>query len=134
MSDQNDEGVEERKKEEESASEGDASLENTLKENARTFLASALKVYESGDITSATILYFKALFAILDFVILKKKGIVPKDHSERFRILEKEFPELYTFVDAHFDVYQDTYRTKIRKEECDIIKEYVERVIKEQGI
>lgn len=114
--------------------EGDTGLESTLKENARRFATSALRVYNEKDYTSATILYFKALFAVLDLVILKKKGLVPKDHSERFRILEKELPEQYAFVDAHFSVYQDTYRAKTAQEDCDAIKLYVEKCIAEQGV
>jgi len=119
-------GDEEIKKEE--------SEEEILLDNSRTFFSSAKTVYLKKDFTSATILYFKALFSIVDLRILKDKGKSPKDHGERFRILEKEYPALYTLLDKIYPVYRDTYNVKINKETCDSIKKDVERIAKEQGI
>jgi uncharacterized protein (UPF0332 family) len=105
-----------------------------LKENIKKFMNSGEIVYKTQDYTSATILYFKALFSVLDLVILKDTGKVPKDHSERFRILELRFPELYKILDKLYPTYRDTYTASIDKNICNVIKENVERIIKEQGI
>jgi uncharacterized protein (UPF0332 family) len=107
---------------------------NELLENARKFLNSANLVYRSADYTSATTLYFKALFVILDNIIIVAQGKSPKDHADRFRILEKSFPELYRLLDKYYPIYRDTYSLSIRKEICDEIKQNVERIIKEYGI
>ena len=109
-------------------------ITNMLVKNIQTLLASANLVYRAKDYTSATILYFKCLFVILDCIILKKDGKTPKDHTERFRILEKDFPALYTVLDKYFPIYRDTYSLAINQDKCDELKENVERIIKEQKI
>ena len=108
--------------------------ENLFKNNIKTFLNSAELVYNTQDFTSATILYFKALFTAIDIIILKNKGKIPKDHSERFRILELFEPVLYSLLDKIYPIYRNTYTTTINKETCDKIKENVKRIIKEQKI
>ena len=108
--------------------------ENELVTNLMRFNSSAKLVYDRNDYTSAAILYFKALFTILDLVILRNKGFIPKDHSERFRILEADYSEYYKFLDMHFLIYQESYRTSIKKEDCELIKDYVEKIIAEQKI
>jgi len=108
--------------------------ESELTANIRTILKSADLVYANQDYTSATILYFKASFSVLDLIILKSKGKIPKDHTERFRMLQESFPELYGFLDKYFKVYRSTYSTSIDKETCDKLKENVKRIIKEYKI
>lgn len=100
-----------------------------LIENVLTFRKSAELVYQSKDYTSATILYFKALFVALDIIILRKTKKTPKDHSERFRILEKDFPEEYVHLDKYFNIYQSTYTITIKKEICEEIRTYVTNFI-----
>lgn len=96
------------------------------KEQILTFKGSADKIFELGDFTSATILYFKTLFAIHDFILLQKTGYAPKDHTERFRLLEKEFPEEYNELDAEFNTYRNTYTRIISQETGARIKKLVE--------
>ena len=91
-----------------------------------TFKKSAETIYSLEDYTSSTILYFKTLFAIHDFVLLDKIGRAPKDHKERFRLLEKEFPELYSELDSEFNTYRNTYSRTTSKTTCERIKEMVE--------
>lgn len=105
-----------------------------LQDKTRHFLKSAELVYEAKDYTSSTILLFKAFFAVLDLIILQKTGKSPKDHTERFRILEKDFPGLYRILDKYYVIYRDTYTLTINKTTCDEIKENVKRIIEEQKI
>ncbi len=105
-----------------------------LLDNAKTFLKSAKIIYDTGDFTSASTLYFKALFSILDLIIFRDKREIPKDHSERFRTLEKEYASLYIFLAKLYPDYRNAYNSKINKQTCDRVKEDVERVIKEQKI
>ena len=109
-------------------------LEKLLKGNIRGFLNSANIVYKTSDFTSAAILYFKALFSILDIIILRREGKIPKDHSERFRILESKYPSLYLMIDKLYPIYRDTYTSTINKETCEKIKENAERLAKEQKV
>jgi len=105
-----------------------------LKYQIKVLLNSSNLVYDSKDYTSATILFFKSLFVILDYLLLKKTGKSPKDHSERFRMLKKNIPRLYTFLDKYFPLYRQTYSITIEKEKCDKIKENVEKLIEEYKI
>jgi uncharacterized protein (UPF0332 family) len=104
------------------------------KEQIIIFKNSADLIYNSKDFTSATILYFKTLFAIQDYILLKKIGYSPKDHNERFRLLEKEFPEEYKILDMEFNTYRNTYFKTISKETCIRIKIFVENAISNYNI
>ena len=104
------------------------------KQQILVFKTSADKVYLSKDYTSATILYFKALFAVQDFLLVEKSGESPKDHNVRFRMLEKNFPELFKELDIEFSTYRDTYSKILDKNTCDRIKKIVENDIKKYKI
>jgi len=104
------------------------------KENILQFKKSADSLYLAKDYTSATILYFKALFAVQDYILLQKIGQSPKDHNERFRLLEKYFPESYERLDKEFSTYRDTYSEIISKETCDRVRKIVEDEIKHYKI
>ncbi len=98
------------------------------------FNTSADTLYHSGDYTSATILYFKTLFAIQDFLLLEKIGESPKDHNSRFRSLEQNYPELLKELDIEFSTYRDTYSKIIDKETCLRIKKLVDHDIQKYHI
>jgi HEPN domain-containing protein len=109
-------------------------MEKELVKNITTFWKSAELVYSTEDYTSATILYFKSLFVLLDYILYKSIGQTPKDHTERFRLLEKSNPYLYMLIDKYFQVYRDTYSLAISKERCEEIRENVKKIIEEQKI
>jgi len=103
-------------------------------QNIKKIHASAEMVYKTKDYTSATILYFKTCFSVMDIILLKSDGKTPKDHTERFRMLEKSYPELYKFLDKYFKIYRDTYSLSIDKETCKKLRKNVNRIIKEYKI
>ena len=102
--------------------------------NIEKLSKSANLVYKIKDYTSATILYFKLIFSFFDLTILNSKGETPKDHNERFRILQKDFPDLYKFLDKYFNVYRDTYTLTIDKETCDKIKNGIKKIMEKYKI
>ncbi|MBN1503079.1 HEPN domain-containing protein [Candidatus Woesearchaeota archaeon] len=108
-------------------------MEELLK-NIKMFLKSAKLVYDSRDYTSATILYFKSVFVILDYIIFRSEGKTPKDHSERFRILEEGHPDLYLFLDKYFHIYRYTYSLKISKTQCDEVRRKANEIIRQYKI
>jgi len=108
-------------------------MEDLIK-NIRTLLKSAKLVYDAKDFTSATILYFKAAFSMADYILLKSQGVSPKDHSERFRMLQDSFPDLYLFLDKYFGTYRDTYSLTIDKETCDKVREGVNKIVNKYKI
>ena len=98
------------------------------------FKKSADNIFREKDYTSATILYFKTWFAVQDFFLLKEIGQSPKDHSERFRLLEKNYQEEYKELDKEFSTYRDTYSKIVDKETCERIKNIVENEIINKSI
>ncbi len=109
-------------------------MKDALLKNIRTLAKTTKLVYASNDYTSATILYFKLYFSVLDYLILTKKGFMPEDHSDRFQILKEEIPEEYLFLDQHFKIYRDTYSFTIEKFKCDLVKKHVEETIEQNKI
>lgn len=104
------------------------------KEQILVFKRSADTLFAAGDYTSATILYFKTLFAVQDFLLLEKVGESPKDHAARFRGLEKNFPDLFRELDIEFSTYRDTYSKLVDKGTCFRIRKLVENDIKRYKI
>lgn len=104
------------------------------KDQILIFKRSADTLYSAEDFTSATILYFKTLFAVQDFLLLEEIGESPKDHSARFRSLEKNFPDLFKQLDLEFSTYRDTYSKLVDKTTCDRIKQIVENDIEKYEI
>lgn len=102
--------------------------------NLKKILNSAGLAYETDDYTSATILYFKAAFIALDAILLKTLGKSPKDHTERFRMLEESYPDLHLFIDKYFKIYRNTYTTSIDKLSCDEVKKNVFNIIEKYKI
>ncbi len=77
---------------------------------------------------NATILFSKAMFALCDFVIYEKLKRLPKNHTERFRILEEYFNDIYGTVDEVFGKYQDTYTKPALEESCKEIKDAIRKI------
>ena len=79
---------------------------------------------------NSVILFSKSLFALCDIVIQNKLNTLPKNHSERFRILEQHFKEVYHIVDGIFDKYTDAYSKPALKESCEAIKDGIKKIKK----
>ena len=93
----------------------ESSVEKTLVKNIKEFYKNALEIEEKGDFNSSVTLFFKALAVLADLYIYKKEGKIPSSHTERFRILEKKYNNIYTIIDKDFLAYQDSYRTQLNK-------------------
>ena len=78
--------------------------------------------------------FFKALFAVDDVVLLDKINDKPKDHSERFKMLKENVPELYNITDRLFSIYRRTYTQDLEKEETSLVKKRVMEAFKNAKI
>ncbi len=107
---------------------------NELINTIRKDKSSADLLFTNKYYTQATILYFKTLFAISDYIIQKETGEIIKTHTQRFQILKTKFKELYEINDKYFPIYQQTYSTEIEKSVCEEIKKNVELLIKKNNI
>ena len=77
--------------------------------------------------------YFKSLSAVNDF-LLETLNLKAKDHSDRFRLLEQNFPDSYEITDKMFVVYRRTYTAEISKEELAILRKNLENAFKNAKI
>lgn len=100
----------------------------------KEFYKNALEIEEKGDFNSSVTLFFKALAVLADLYIYKKEGKIPSSHTERFRILEKKYNDIYTIIDKDFLAYQDSYRTQLNKEDCEVLKQDAEKLLGILGI
>jgi len=109
-------------------------MREELLANLKGFWKSAELVYNSGEYTSATMLYFKCWFVVLDLIIYTKKRVVPKDYSDRFRLLKEYFPSHYTSLDRQYLLYRQTYQLSVSKAKCDAVRNIVWVLLNEQKI
>lgn len=104
--------------------------EQNLIDGFKEFLEGGLDEETKERYKLAVTAYFKAITQICDLIILRKKGYSPSSHTERFRMLENNFPKIYTSVDSIFKTYQDTYSMPITKESCNLIKNEIKNIIR----
>ena len=108
--------------------------EGILLENFNEYYGLGMEAYNKGMYNSATTLFFKAIAALCDLYIFRKEGSIPSSHTNRFRIMENKYPELYTIADRDFPFYQDSYTNKMDKEAATLLKEDAETIKKKLGI
>ena len=106
-------------------------LKMELVKNVKKFMSSADLLYERRDFTSSCILYFKTLFAVLDYILLITGKGLPKDHTERFNKLKKSFFKLYKNLEKFYPLYRSTYSLSINKEKCKEVRDYVKQLVNE---
>ena len=98
------------------------SKKEILIKTAREYFYSAEDEFGKERYNSAVVLYFKSLVALADLYILQKTGNTPSSHTDRFRITQQSFPELYNLLDKDFPFYQNSYIQIMTKELAEVIK------------
>ncbi len=68
--------------------------------------------------------FFRAISNICDYLIYKDTKIIPKNHNERFQLLQKYFLEIYQEVYKLFKIYRESYNLRMKKEDAEKIKAY----------
>lgn len=103
-----------------------------LKELEMSFVEeyeSALLLVKHSRNKSATILFSKSLFALVDYMLFLKYNKLPKNHAERFRILEKKEPEIYPLIDSVWSKYTDTYSKPSVEESIQLLHGIIIQII-----
>ncbi len=106
---------------------------NQKEELQNTFLeeySAALLLKDAQKIKSAVILLSKALFALCDYIIFTKYQKLPKNHTDRFRILEIKEKTLFLDVDSVWSKYTDTYSKPSTEESFILLSNTIRRIIK----
>ena len=104
--------------------------EKILRDNFDEYLQSGLKSFDEEKYNSATTLFFKAIVALCDLFLLKKDGRIPSSHSDRFRVIEERYQEIYKILDRDFPFYQDSYTKKMNKESAELLKDDIGKIKK----
>lgn len=105
-------------------------IQQILIENIKEYNNNAIEAENKKQYNTAVTLFFKALASLCDLYILIKEGHIPTNHTERFRILETKYSEIYKILDKDFPFYQDSYRIRLNKEISIILKEDVRKLSK----
>jgi len=108
-----------------------------MEELQRTFMEEYIGAEEQVEkkrYKNATILFSKALFALCDLIIFLNLKKIPKNHGERFRILENHFLEVYSIVNSIFGHYIDAYSKPALKETCEEIKNGIKKIIQDNEL
>ena len=88
----------------------------------------ALDQFEKGKYKNTLILLSKALFALCDVLMYARLNKLPANHSERFRMLESYFPEIYVIVDELFSSYTDAYSQPVASESCEALQDGIRKI------
>jgi hypothetical protein len=108
--------------------------EKILTENFNEYFSLAMDAYNKKKFNAATTLFFKSIVVLCDLYILKKEGVVPSSHSNRFRIMQERYQVLYKIADRDFPFYQDSYTKKMDEETAKLLKEDAESIKQIVGI
>ncbi|MBS3108866.1 hypothetical protein J4409_03270, partial [Candidatus Woesearchaeota archaeon] len=108
--------------------------ERVLIDNFNEYYQLGLMAFKTARYNSATTLFFKAVAALCDLYILRQEGQIPSSHTQRFRILEEKYAEIYKIVDRDFPFYQNSYTNKMDKEAALLLKEDAESIKKKLDI
>lgn len=99
-----------------------------LLDNAGEFFESGEDNLLKGRYNASTSDFFKSIVVLCDFLIYSQIKRLPKNHSDRFNLLENYFGEIYGVVSKLFKPYTDSYNLKSTKEEAIKFKEYAKKL------
>jgi len=99
-----------------------------LQENAREFFESGEDNLKKQRFNAATSDFFKAIVVSCDYLIYSEIKRLPKNHGDRFSILEKYFPTIYEIVSKLFRPYTNSYNLKSTKRQAEKFKEYAKEI------
>jgi hypothetical protein len=97
---------------------------NEILENALEFLSSGEDNLKKSRWNATVSDYFKAISNFSDYLIYKKIKIFPKNHNERFQLLEKYFKEIYKEMLSLFKKYRESYNLRLKKEDTIALKNF----------
>lgn len=108
--------------------------EEALIKNIKQYWKYAELAYSNSDFNTSLIMHYKCIISCADLKILRKMDTVPSNHTKRFRILERNFPDVYRILDKHFSDYRDSYVLNIRNRKAKRVRENAEKLVEEVGV
>ena len=98
-------------------------MEELLK-NVEEFLESGNENLTKKRYNVASSDFFKAIVILCDYMIYSEIKIMPKNHTERFSLLETYFQQIYKKVSLLFKTYTKSYNLRLSEKEASAVKSY----------
>ena len=95
-----------------------------LLENVKEFLESGKENLIKNRLNASASDYFKAIVILCDYLIYKEIKRLPKNHGDRFNLLNVYFKEIYEKVSSLFEIYIKSYNLKVKKEDVLKLEKY----------
>ncbi len=95
-----------------------------LLENANEFLESGEDNLNKKRYNVAVSDFFKAIVILSDYLIYQEIKRMPKNHNDRFSLLEMYFKEIYVRVSELFKVYIKSYNLRLGLDEVNVVRGY----------
>ena len=102
-------------------------LKETILKNFWEYFELAIFAYEKEKYNEAVTLYYKALVELCDLSLLESINKLGANHTERFQLLERYHPQIYSIASKLFRFYRDSYNKEISSTIAKIVKENVEK-------
>jgi cell shape-determining protein MreC len=103
-------------------------MEEVLLKNAEEFYLSGEDNLLKKRFNAAYSDFFKALVIFCDYLIYNQIKRLPKNHVDRFILLESYFSEIYKGVSEFFKEYTFSYNSIIVEKEVIKLKKYVAEI------
>lgn len=98
------------------------------------YLVSAQEAERKGRRKTATTLYFKVIAEISDFLLYRQILKVPTNHTERYDLLRRFFPDIYRRTSPLFRIYRKTYSQIVDQQDLEKVKNEALKLVKETGM
>jgi len=98
-------------------------MEELLK-NVNEFLESEEDNLNKKRFNAAVSDFFKAIVILCDYLIYREIKIMPKNHNQRFSLLERYFKKIYEKVSELFETYTKSYNLRLEEKEAIKLKNY----------
>jgi uncharacterized protein (UPF0332 family) len=95
-----------------------------LIDTAEEFLKSGEENLEKNRFNVAVSDFFKAIVIFCDYLIYKEIKILPKNHVDRFSLLNTHFKEIYSKISNLFRTYTQSYNQKLNRTDGLNLKKY----------
>ncbi len=109
-------------------------IKRDLALNFKEFLANGDGEIGKSRYNTAVSSYFKAIAVLCDLKIYIDRGLLPKNHTERFLFLQTGFKEAYDLIKLLFKKYTDSYNLRMSKKDALFLKENVTKIKKLLGL
>ena len=99
-----------------------------IEKNALEFLESGKDNLKKNRWNAAVSDFFKSMVTFLDIIIYKNFKILPKNHNERFDLLKKYYPAIYSKMINLFKKYRESYSLRLTEADAKKMEEYADEI------